>query len=204
MKKWIITLVALLMLFTVSHADKATEEELIQIAQSLLTEVYGYTQEEADSFTYNISDEDKLWLVRFYQSTSWVYEAKILKSDLSFSSYKTPFGTSSVSKASENSVRALLHEMEENDWFSKWNADSKQALGETLAQYSDIHINNSMDRGLQTDGYTPAQALEDFFLSCYGERAYWSPKTLVAWRNATFEAFGLDGNVPFAIMQQGI
>ena len=203
MKRWIAALTALAMLFTVSIAAENTEETVILKVQGLLTEVYGYTQEEADGFTFDISDEDGAWAVRFYQNPAWVYQAEIAKADRSFISYQTPFSTLHYNKASENSVRYMLREMKSGAWFADWSVNGKKALGEALDAFGDIRINIALERGLQTVDYTPAQALDDFFLSCYGHTAQRSPET-VAWRDAVFAEFGLTRETTEPSMPHGI
>ena len=169
----------------------------------MLTEVYGYTQADADAFTYEISDDGDLWTVRFYQNPEWVYEMTVRKSDRQWQDMQTPFTTLYGLKASENSVRYILNAIADNGWFDNWNAQSRAALGAALAWCDDIRVTDSLERGLASEDYTPAQALEDFFLSCYGEEAEWS-SAVSQWRDAAFASFRLTRAETTFSVPQGI
>jgi len=203
MKKHIALLLLLVMTAALSFAGAGNDDAVVQMAQSLLTEVYGYTQEEADAFTYDISDENDVWVVRFYQNPEWVYKAWINKSSMDFAGYSSPFTTLYRGTASENSVRYVLRAIAENGWFDSWDDSGKAALVEVIEWCGDIRMNASMERGLLSDAYTPAQALDDLFLSCYDETAQWSTE-IVQWRDAVFASFGLTRDTVISAAPQGI
>jgi hypothetical protein len=189
MKKLALLLALLMAIPATSFAAENTEDMLRQAARGLLTEVYGYTQEEAEAFTYEITEHDEVWAVVFYNHPDWIYKTGIRKDDMGLTGYRTPFTTLYSAKASENSVRYVLRAIEENGWFSNWNADSKAAFGELIAWCGDITMNDSMERGLTADDYTPAQAVEDLFLSCYGDTALWSDE-VSQWLDELLVVFG--------------
>ena len=192
MKKLALYCMALLAcaLFLLPAAAETADAELIRLASAMLTEVYGYTQDEADAFTYDMSDGGSLWNLRFYQNPDWVYTMTARKSDLQWQDAQTPFVTQYERKASENSVRYILRAVADNGWFTDWNAQSKAELTAALAWCDVIRVADSLERGLASEDYTPAQALQDFFRSCYGEEAQWSP-AVSQWRDAAFASFGL-------------
>ena len=198
-------LLALLMLIpAASFAAEGVPEDVVTQIHGLLTEVYGYTQEEALTFNVRLSEEDGAnWYIHFFLHPDWVYTATISKEDRRFVDSYTPFTTSDSYKAPENIVRGVLHAIAENKWFETWDADSKAALREKIDWYGDIRINGSMQSGLASADYTPAQALEDFFLSCYGDAALWT-KEVRQWRDQVFYIFGVEQGQTVFAMPQGI
>ncbi len=174
MKKLALLFALLMIIPATLVAAEPAGDMLAQKVRGLLTEVYGYTQEEAEAFNIDVAQEDSgAFYMRFYTHPDWVYTATILKEDQRFADSYTPFNTFGMYKASENSVRYMLRTIRENGWFDDWTPDSKAAFGEAVAWCGDIRVNASMERGLQSDGYPPAQALEDLFLSCYGDTSLW-------------------------------
>ena len=172
--------------FAVEPDDTAA----IQMAQNQLTEVYGYTREETMLFTYQVTYSADTVFVHFFQRSDWTYRITIRREDWSIRDSHTPFTTQYADKASENSVRQTLHAIKDNDWFAMWNVESKAMLRELIDGYGDIRVNEALQTGLSAEDYTPAQALEDLFISCYGEEWQWAVE-VSAWRDAAFETFGL-------------
>lgn len=205
MKKLALIVLLIIAVSPVGFAAESTEEMLKQKVYGLLTEVYGYTQAEAETFGVHVAQEDgEHWYLYFYLHPDWVYTATLRKQDLGFEESHTPFGAYGTVKTSENSVRYVLRAVKDNGWFDNWNADSKAAFGEAVAWCGDIQANASLERGLQSDDYTPAQALEDFFLSCYGDASLWYQE-LKEWKDLVFYSFGLTGvEEPAAAATQGL
>ena len=81
----------------------------------------------------------------------------------------------------------MLHAIEDNGWFTAWNRDSKTAFSQALDWCGDIQVNDSLRQGLTADDYTPAQALNDLFLSCYGEPVQWN-KAIREWLDVLFSS----------------
>ena len=203
MKRLALLLALLMLMSAASLAAQDDHNAVIAQARGLLTEVYGYTVAETEAFTYQVSENTEYWYVHFFTQTDWMYMTIIRKDDNSFVETQTPFTTAYTSKASENSIRYTLHAIKENGWFDSWNAESKAALGEVMDWCGDIRIVDSMQSGLVSDDYTPTQALNDLFLSCYGGESLWSD-AVTQWRDAVFADFGLRREEAAYTMPEGI
>ena len=204
MKKLALLLALLMIIPAASLAAEPADGVLTQQVRGLLTEVYGYTQEEAETFgVYMAQEDDDNWYVYSYSYPNWVYSATIRKTDQHFADYYSPFTSLYASNASENSVRTVLRAIGDNGWFDDWNADSKAAFAGIIDRCGDIRMNASMRNGLHADDYTPAQALDDLFLSCYGDTSLWSEK-LLDWRDVAFFSFGLTGGEEIFAMPRGV
>jgi hypothetical protein len=190
MKKLALLLVVMMLIPATSFAAQRNQEDVIAQIRNLLTEVYGYTSAETQAFTYQVSENVDHWYVHFFMQIDWMYLAIIRKDDGSYVETQTPFTTMYTSKASENSVRYTLRAIKENGWFDVWNVESKAALGVTIDWCGDIRMTDSLQDGLLSDAYTPAQALDDLFISCFGSESLWSD-AVVQWRNSAFKDFEL-------------
>ncbi len=190
MRKQIICILLILAVCAMASAAENNEGEAIRMAQGLLMEEYGYTRDEAMTFTYQVQDNGDTLYVRFYQRTDWTYSMSIRRQDMSLLESQTPFATQNAYQASESSIRTVLRAMDKDGWIDQWNVESKAMMREMIDGCGDIRMSDSLRDGLSTDGYTPAQALEDLFISCCGEEGQW-PQAVSAWRDAAFESLGL-------------
>jgi hypothetical protein len=184
-------LCALLLLAVPALAQEGAHDKTITHAKSLLTEVFGYTQQEADAFEFTVTETDTQWLVEFSpkEHPEWIYTGAFNKADDKFAGSSTPFHTSYNEYPGENGIRDTLRDAEKNHWFSQWNDASKAAFGDKM-QKMNISINYALQAGLTDKNYTAAQALDDFFFSCYGERYMWSP-AVYQWRDEVLKANSL-------------
>jgi len=205
MKKKILALMVALLL-TVSStaiAQDDTQQTLIKHVRGLLTEVYGYTQEEAEAFTVEITQEDDRWTARFYNHPGWEYSAFFSLTDLRYMNAVSPFTAGKSTGAPENSVRSILRAMKENGWLSTWDAQSRAALGAALKDDGNIYMDIELRDGLEDAAYAPAQALQDFFTSCYHDEIRWQP-ALVEWRDQVFAEFGLEKVPVITVVESGV
>jgi hypothetical protein len=90
----------------------------------------------------------------------------------------------------EQQLRSVLQTIEYYGWFENFNEDARRSLTDTI-QYCGLPLQGStMEAGVQSDGYTPARALLDLFVLCYGAPELWYTQ-LTDWCNDAFESFGL-------------
>ena len=203
MKKFVLLLLLIIAISGMALAQENTQQTLTEKVQGLLTEVYGYTQTEAEAFSMEVSQEDDTWAVRFYNHPGWEYTAAFKVADLGFLDAASPFFSSKTADVPENSVRSILCAMKENGWLSVWDAQSRAALEAALQNDGDIYMSIELRNGLEEDAYTPSQALDDFFSTCYGNELYWQP-ALVEWRDQVFEELGLLRNSSIAVPETGV
>jgi hypothetical protein len=168
-------LCAMLLLSPAALAQESAYDKPITYAKSLLTEVYGYTQAEADVFVFQVTDTDTEWKVQFHpqEHPEGIYTGAFGKADGAFSGASSPFHTEYNKYPGENSIRDTLRAASQNQWFSTWNDAAKAAFGEYMPRMG-ITPSYSLQTGLQDSGYPAAQAVDDFFLSCYGEKSGWT------------------------------
>jgi len=188
---------ALLCAVTAASAAQAQEaDQAILSAKSLLTEVYGYLQEETDDFDYQVTETNTSWQISFAPKAhpDWVYTGEFRKSDGQFMQSSSPFKTGYVGYPGENGVRDALRSAAQNGWFTQWDAAAKAAFRAELDRQG-VTPSDSLLAGLSTDGYTAAQAVEDYFLSCYGPTDAW-PDALTAWRDEVLASCGAAADAP--------
>lgn len=202
MKKILALAMLMVVLSGAAMAQDDARQALTEKVWGLLTEVYGYTQTEAEGFTVEVSQEDDHWAVRFYNHPGWEYTASFSLTDMGFVDAASPFRGKS-SDAPENSVRSVLRAMKENGWLSNWDASSRAALLETLVNDGDISLDIELRKGLEDAAYTPSQALGDFFASCYGKELNWQP-ALLQWRDQIFAEFELEQAPVIATVEPGV
>jgi hypothetical protein len=192
MKKHLMTLLCALLIMTIpALAQESAYDKPITHAKSLLTEVFGYTQEEADAFEFHVTETDTQWKVQFNpkEHPEWIYTGAFNKADDKFAGSSTPFHTNYRKYPGENGIRDTLRAAEKNHWFSQWNEAAKSALGEIMNRMN-ISPNSALQAGLTDINYTAAQAVDDFFLSCFGESYMWPP-AVYQWRGEVLKANSL-------------
>lgn len=184
-------LCALLLLSAPALAQENADDKPIISAKSLLTEVYGYTQEEADTFEFTVTETDMQWHVEFCpkEHPEWIYKGSFDKPGGSFAGSSTPFHTNYSKYPGENGIRDTLRGAEKNHWFTQWNDASKAAFSEMI-QKNGITPVYALQAGLQDKNYTAAQAIDDYFVSCYGEKYEWPP-AVYQWHDEVLAANGL-------------
>lgn len=184
-------LCTLLMLAAPALAQQNADNKPITSAKSLLTEVFGYTQEEADAFKFTATETDTEFKVDFSprEHPEWIYTGTFSKADGKFTGSSTPFHTNYSKFPGENGIRDTLRSAEKNRWFAQWNDASKAAFSDMM-QKSGITPVYALQAGLKDLNYTAAQAVDDYFVSCYGEKYNWPP-AVYQWRDAVLSANSL-------------
>ena len=165
-------------------------EGMVGYARSLLTEVIGYTHEDAQAFEVDVEKTSTGWRVSFWhpEHPEWVYETLYDQSGEVLSS-TSPFGGSDfIYFGGEAVVRDALYAGEA--WFSSWNDESRAALDAWLESWSET-IRTRLARGLSTSELTAAQAIQGLFEGNYGPEFTWT-EALVQWRDAALAAYGLE------------
>ncbi len=144
-------------------------------AMSNLTEVLGYTAEEAAQFIFDESKEDT---IAFWHPDhpDWIYTLYIDQRTGEMVG-TTPFDTGYELFRGENTVKTLLHTIREKGYFANWNSENHQELVNLLNTY-DIWI--STELYFADDG---GQAVHGFFESCYGPDFAWPKQLYEVYQN---------------------
>lgn len=175
----------LLMLFSSASAQAVSIREF---AENSLTEVLGYTADEAKDFVFETREDDVLayWPK---DHPTWIYTTAY-KNNVPLDS-TTPFDTGYTGFCGENAVRDLLRTMKEKGWISEWSEENKAALLDACLE-NNVRISTEMYLA-----ETAAQGLQGFFESCYGPTAGWTD-ALFELRDSVFAEYGLTPEeIPF-------
>lgn len=173
----------------------AAREDQIESLKAGLTEVYGYTLEDAEAFEFS---DDGHGTLRYWHKDDpqWVYTRIYLggpEADL------TPFFEGNWSDyPGEASIRDALYSAKEHHWFSNWDQAAMKAFRDRIALLGNIRPTVALSHGLTQGNITAAQAVEEFFISCLGPPALW---TLSAreWRDKVLKQNGLQLEPAYAL-----
>ena len=175
----------LLMLFSSASAQAVSIREF---AENSLTEVLGYTADEAKDFVFE-TREDGVLAYWPKDHPTWIYTTAY-KNNVPLDS-TTPFDTGYTGFCGENAVRDLLRTMKEKGWISEWSEENKAALLDACLE-NNVRISTEMYLA-----ETAAQGLQGFFESCYGPTAGWTD-ALFELRDSVFAEYGLTPEeIPF-------
>ena len=192
-RRFLVLLCALFMLALPALAQEGTRyDKPIMGAISNLTEVYGYTLEEAEAFDFTVTETDSQWQVQFSpkEHPEWIYTGAFRKPDGGYiSGNSTPFHTNYRKYPGEGGIRDVLNAALQNRWFVEWSEAARSAFVDMMLRMN-ITPSYALQSGLANKDYPAAQAVEDFFLSCYGDRYGWPP-VLYQWRDEVLAKNGL-------------
>lgn len=182
-----IVLTALLLIPCVALGTSLRDDAL-RYAKSCLTEVYGYTAEDADAFTFEVQQSDDGVTVTYFNHPGWEY--RVTRSADGNLSASTPFVTVPLYDAypGESSVRQGLYVARENGWFTRWDDESvRSGMAAWLKQWG-ITPTPALADGMANGSLTAAQALSEYFLSCYGPESDW-PAALSEWYQQELDSY---------------
>ena len=182
-----IVLTALLLIPCVALGTSLRDDAL-RYAKSCLTEVYGYTAEDADAFTFEIQESDDGVTVTYFNHPGWEY--RVTRSADGSLSATSPFVTVPLYDAypGESSVRQGLYAARENGWFTRWDDESvRSGMAAWLKQWG-ITPTPALADGMANGSLTAAQALSEYFLSCYGPESDW-PAALNEWYRQELDSY---------------
>lgn len=187
MKKraWLPLLAAVLLLNAPARADWIGEQVL-----GLLTEVYGYTQAESETFTIE-ADGSR---VRFWPAghPQWVYTADFDGQTLQNSA--SPFAPDKGGAyPGEATVRAGMRLLRE-EWLPAWNDESRAQMQAWMREWN-VYPVPALRDGLALGTLCPQEAVRTFLLSCYGELSLCAP-ALREWEQETLGALALAAQMP--------
>lgn len=188
MKRMLCLLAALLLLPCAALASSAVDDA-ISYASGSLTEVYSYTAEDAAAFTFEVEETDEGVVVTYFNHPGWNYT--VVRSNDGDTVATTPFRAASDYPyyPGEGSVRQGLYTARDDAWFTRWDETARSEMAAWMELWG-VTPTPALAEGLSNGTLTPAQALNEFFLSCYGPEAAW-PKALTEWRDEELDSYGL-------------
>ena len=183
MKRMLLLIAALCLL----AGPALAEYDPITGAKNQLTEIFGYTVEEAEGFDF---EDNGIDLVRFWprEHPDWVYT-------LSYDSYgptggDSPFyGEHYNDYPGEGFINEILRRARQESWLTNWNAQARESLYAAYIK-NGLRFSTALLDAIQNPDATGAEALQAFLTSCYGPEYAWTP-ALTALRDALLRENGL-------------
>lgn len=189
MKKTIILTICLALLCPWACAEIF---DPVSYAQSALTEVYGYTESEAENFVF---DDDGAGTLRYHDADHPDWSYLLTYNDNRWEEHITPFRTEYAAYPGESAVRDTLNMAKEKHWFTEWTPEHREALSAWMnSDLYAIHIRREFKNMLEMDDVETAQIINAFFACCYGDEYGW-PVALTEWRDLVLAEYGLSLNV---------
>lgn len=193
MKRFLIITLCLLIIGSAACAESYDPRNS---AMNMLTEVFGYTEDEVSQFIF---DDNGVGTMKYYPADhpNWIYV--LTYNGDRWLDATTPFKTAYEAYPGEGAVRETLRMAKENKWFTEWTPANREALRAYMENWNGIHIRRPFLNLLGMDEADPAQIINEFFACCYGEESGW-PIALIEWRNKVLAQYGVSinivGNVP--------
>ncbi|MBR6570857.1 MAG: hypothetical protein IKK75_10440 [Clostridia bacterium] len=189
MKKAAIWLLIGALILSAFPAFALTNEEALDKVNGYLTEVYGYTAEQAEAFEANVVGSE----ITFWPANNplWQYKAVWNEEKERLVNAETPFRADPqhIAYPGESAVRMGLNQAREEGWFTQWNAEHRQAMAEYMAKWI-IKPTARLAEGLSLGQITAGDALHEFFVSAYGDSVNWSYE-LHSWHDEELKAYNL-------------
>lgn len=172
------------------------KEDQLSYAKGCLTEVFGYSYEEAEAFCFEQSEQDGIATVRYWHPDfpDWVYTSQFSLTDGQHLSSHTPFGSSYSGYPGENSVRYIISQVHEENLLANWDKAARERFSDIMEQ-DGFQPNADLEKGLLNATYTAQEALEDFFASCYGDADQW-PEAVTEWYQWFLNTYQLESAQP--------
>lgn len=197
MKK-LCALIALVCLAAAPAAFAADGYDPKEAARSHLTEIYGYTAEEADGFVF----EEGEGVLTFYakDAPQWAYS--LYHQEGETVNAVSPFHTSFEGYPGENAVREVVRAVRRQGFFEGWAASGRKALADLLA-FNSIRPTEKLAALMDSDAPDGAQLVDELFRCFYGDETLWSAPVR-QWRDDTLAALGLPVPAGWAAAPDGI
>ncbi|MBQ2658703.1 MAG: hypothetical protein IJF87_09065 [Erysipelotrichaceae bacterium] len=165
--------------FTVADSE-ILQDLVIQHAKDNLTEVYGYTEEQADHFQFLFHAEGELEYWPDEDHTAYCYRLHFDPATGDTISYTTPFYDGGFENyPGEGNIRSVTNAFVENDWLHHWDSDSIAAFSQKVYEWGEIVPTQTFAEGLKSGDISSADAIRGLFLSCFGPEDSWSKATTI-------------------------
>lgn len=193
MKKCMGALLMALCLIAGTALAEVTDAELMQRVHNWLTEVYGYSVEEADAFEIHLSSEDGQRKAEYWPADhpEWVYTAFFDGSTGENLGSTSPFKQEKTygSYPGESTVRWGLQTARAKGWFTSWTEADRSALIAWMLE-NGVQPTPALQEGAALGTLPAGNALREYFVSCYGAENEW-PEALSQWLDAELARAGL-------------
>lgn len=211
MKRRLLILLALCLLCLCGTA--LGEETVVEFAKARgmnimdltagLTEIYGYTQEEADQFLCSVTETESTLEYMLYpaEHPNWRYTHVLNRKNGACEDDLSPFsGTNQPGY--EGRLRAILQRAAEENWFENWTEASMTALYDQMTQW-EFRRSARLEAGLAQKNLTAAEAVQEMFVSTFGDELSWTEPAR-EWRDEVLAQHGLTRETVSTAPVQGV
>ena len=156
------------------------QDKVIQHAKDYLTEVYGYTEQQAENFQFLFHAEGELEYWPDENHTAYCYRLYFDPVTGDTKDYTTPFYDGGYENyPGEGSIRSVANAFVENDWLHHWDKQSRAVFSKKVYEWGEIIPTQTLAEGLKSGDISSADAIRGLFLSCFGPEDSWSKATTI-------------------------
>lgn len=152
-----------------------------QYASSMLTEVYSYEYEEAETFVYAqvVENGQRYCVYHDPRHPSWKY---VFQFD-DHSTARTPFTSQQGSREGEGAFRTFWSEISKDGSLVDWEQGGREAFVQTADWHmSNMYLPDEAEQKILSGEWNAAQAVQFVFENWYGAPEQWS-QALTEWRD---------------------
>ncbi len=201
-------LLAVLMLLTCALPSAVSEAEdgRVQAFLNMLTEVYGFTQEEAENLEVTAEGSGTDWhagardplapdMVYICECTENPHDMEYFMVSGHRYVVKSPlYGLPMRIRTGEGNVREGLRLALKNGWFTSCSGPNRAELRDWIENHCGLSYLNQA--ALEKEDVASMDAVHLFFEACFGERWGWN-QALKSWEKAVMLSCGTPETYPF-------
>ena len=187
---------------TTAEYAKARGMNIMELTAGL-TEIYGYTQEEADQFLCSVTETENTLEYVLYpaEHPNWRYTHVLNRKNGVCEDDLSPFsGTNQPGY--EGWLRAILQRAAEESWFENWDETAMTALYDQMTQW-EFRRSARLEAGLAQKNLTAAETVQELFVSTFGDELSWTEPAR-EWRDEVLAQHGLNRETVSTAPVQGV
>lgn len=187
---------------TVVEYAKARGMNIMELTAGL-TEIYGYTQEEADQFLCSVTETESTLEYVLYpaEHPNWRYTHVLNRKNGACEDDLSPFSGTNP-PGYEGWLRAILQRAAEESWFENWDEAAMTALYDQMTQW-EFRRSARLEAGLGQKNLTAAEAVQEMFVSTFGDELSWT-EPVREWRDEVLTQHGLTRETISTAPVQGV
>lgn len=187
---------------TTAEYAKARGMNIMELTAGL-TEIYGYTQEEADQFLCSVTETESTLEYVLYpaEHPNWRYTHVLNRKNSACEDDLSPFSGTNP-PGYEGWLRAILQRAAEESWFENWDEAAMTALYDQMTQW-EFRRSARLEAGLGQKNLTAAEAVQEMFVSTFGDELSWT-EPVREWRDEVLTQHGLTRETVSTAPVQGV
>lgn len=187
---------------TTAEYAKARGMNIMELTAGL-TEIYGYTQEEADQFLCSVTETESTLEYVLYpaEHPNWRYTHVLNRKNGACEDDLSPFSGTNP-PGYEGWLRAILQRAAEESWFENWKEASMAALYDQMTQW-EFRRSARLEAGLGQKNLTAAETVQELFVSTFGDELSWT-EPVREWRDEVLAQHGLNRETVSTAPVQGV